>query len=433
MNRRVKTWLISIFAGVLVGGAGGFIVLQALGADPAGVKAAYSPNEALEEHPAPGTELPAGLPADSGGTASYQTPPFSTADFKDELRRAVNQALGEGRRTAIVNATEKVHDAVVTVFVTERISRRSIFDGILDDFFSFGTPGSETRQGLGSGVIVSKEGYVLTNDHVVGNADNITVRFADGRESTGVVIDTDPRRDLAILKIDPADDLPVAEMGDSSDILIGEWVIAIGSPFGFMLQDPQPSVSVGVVSAIGRSFITTSEGETRYFPSTIQTDAAINPGNSGGPLVNTLGEVVGINSFILSQSGGSVGIGFAIPINQAKEALDQVRNYGHIRRAWTGLQTDDNSWWYVRSYGVRNERGIVITEVEPGSPAAEAGLKGGALIVAVDGIEMRRNQELETILLKSEIGDTITLEYYPYRATRKRTTVLTIGEEPPGK
>ena len=265
------------------------------------------------------------------------------------------------------------------------------------------------------------------------NADNITVRFSDGLELTGVVIDTDPRRDLAILKIDPPEDIPVAQMGDSRDILIGEWVIALGSPFGFMIQDPQPSVSVGVVSAVGRSFITTSEGRLRYFPSTIQTDAAINPGNSGGPLVNTLGEVVGINSFILSQGGGSVGIGFAIPINQAKEALEQVRTYGHIRRTWTGLQTDDNSLYYIRRYGVRNEKGILVTDVERESPAEEAGFENGALIVAVDGEEMRSNQALETILLKAEIGDSITIEYYPHNSSRKRTTTLTVGEEPPGK
>ena len=184
---------------------------------------------------------------------------------------------------------------------------------------------------------------------------------------------------------------------------------------------------------MGRSFITTSEGKLRYFPSTIQTDAAINPGNSGGPLVNTLGEVVGINSFIFSQSGGSVGIGFAIPINQAKEALAQIRTFGHIRRAWIGLQTDDNNLYYVRRYGVRNERGILVTDVEQLSPAEEAGFKNGALIVALDGEEMKSNQAFETVMLKAEIGDTMTIEFYPHNSSRKRSTTLTVGEEPPGK
>jgi serine protease Do len=281
-------------------------------------------------------------------------------------------------------------------------------------------------------VIISSEGYILTNDHVVGNADVITIRLADGREFEGVVSDTDPRRDLAILKIDPPDDLPVVEMGDSSEILIGEWVIALGSPFGFYLQDPQPSVSVGVVSAVGRSFVTSSQGRLRYFPSTIQTDAAINPGNSGGPLVNALGEVIGINSFILSQSGGSVGIGFAIPINQVKEALDQIRTYGYIRRAWTGIQTDDNNMLYVRRYGIRNEVGILVVDIERGSPAADAALNRGDLIVGVNGEEMRDNSSFETLLLKADIDDRIEIEYYPYRENRRRNTVLVVGELPRG-
>ncbi len=436
MNRRIASWLISILAGVVVGGAGGFLVLQALGSGPSDEdsRAGRSGFEALEEPVSQDTSGRLGFDAVSGEVPPYAAASGSSAEFQEEVRRAINQALGEGRRTAIVNATERVHGAVVTVFVIERIRVRSLFGSLLDDFLSFGTPGREyPHRGLGSGVIISEDGYILTNDHVVGNADNITVRLADGREFEGVVIDTDPRLDLAILKIDPQEDLPIAELGDSSDIMIGEWVIALGNPFGFMLQDPQPSVSVGVVSAVGRSFITVSEGKARYFPSTIQTDAAINPGNSGGPLVNTLGEVVGINSFILSQSGESVGIGFAIPINQAKKALDQVRIFGHIRRAWTGLlRTDDNSWYYVNQ-GVRNERGIVLLDVEPESPAELAGLIQGALIVGVNEREVRRNQELEAILLKAEIGDTIQIEYYPYRSNRKRTTVLTVDEEPRGK
>lgn len=427
MNRTITSWLVSIFAGVIVGVFGGFLALKGMNATSADVTVAGS------EGMVPGGVIPASSEASPVSVSPPSLSDTISADNQEEVRQAVNQALEEGRRTAIVIATERVHAAVVTVFVTERITTRSIFPDIFSDFFTFGTPSTGQREGLGSGVIISEDGYILTNAHVVENADNITVRFTDGTEFTGVVIDTDPRRDLAVLKIDPPDDIPVAKMGDSRDIMIGEWVIALGSPFGFMINDPQPSVSVGVVSAVGRSFITTSEGKLRYFPSTIQTDAAINPGNSGGPLVNTLGEVVGINSFIFSQSGGSVGIGFAIPINQAKEALEQIRIYGHIRRAWIGLQTDDNNWYYVRRFGVRNERGILVTDVEQHSPAEEAGFKNGALIVALDGEEMRSNRALETIMLKAEIGDTMTIEFYPHNSTRKRSTTLTVGEEPPGK
>ena len=427
MKRTITSWLVSIFAGVIVGGFGGFLALKGLNATSENVTFPDSGGTV------PGDVIPVSNEATPASVSPSTFSDSSSTEYQEEVRRAVNRSLEEGRRTAIVIATERVHSAVVTVFVTERITTRSVFPDIFSDFFSYGTPNTREREGLGSGVIISEDGYILTNAHVVENADNITVRFTDGTELTGVVIDTDPKRDLAILKIDPPDDIPVAKMGDSTDIMIGEWVIALGSPFGFMIQDPQPSVSVGVVSAVGRSFITTSEGKLRYFPSTIQTDAAINPGNSGGPLVNTLGEVVGINSFIFSQSGGSVGIGFAIPINQAKEALAQIRTYGHIRRAWIGLQTDDNNLYYVRRYGVRNERGILVTDVERLSPADDAGFKSGALIVALDGEEMKSNQAFETVMLKAEIGDTMNIEYYPHNSTRKRSTTLTVGEELPGK
>jgi S1-C subfamily serine protease len=253
MKRTITSWLVSIFAGVIVGGFGGFLALKGLSANPADVTAAGSEGIRTGEAGTPGGVTPVSNEGAPGTAATSALSDSGTAVFQDEIRRAVNQTLEEGRRTAIVTATERVHRAVVTVFVTERITTRSIFPNIFSDFFSYGSPGSEQRQGLGSGVIISEDGYILTNAHVVENADNITVRFADGNELTGVVIDTDPRRDLAILKIDPSDDLPVAQMGDSEDIMIGEWVIALGSPFGFMIQDPQPSVSVGVVSAVGRT------------------------------------------------------------------------------------------------------------------------------------------------------------------------------------
>lgn len=425
MNGHTKSWVISVLAGLLVGSAGGFLALKALGAGSSGQFQGTDGSDTDGSPAESGIEYALDHGVERERLDLSSVAPGSSAAYQEELREAVSQALGEGRRTAIVNATEKVHSAVVTVFVTQRV-RRSFFDSIFDDIFPYG---NQPQQGLGSGVIVSTDGYILTNDHVVGNADGITVRFADGREFTGTVQDTDPSRDLAILKIDPPDDIPVAELGSSEDILIGEWIIALGSPFGFMLQDPQPSVSVGVVSAVGRSFLTLSEGKIRYFPSTIQTDAAINPGNSGGPLVNTLGEVVGINSFILTQSGGSVGIGFAIPINQAKDALEQVRRYGYIRKAWIGLQTDTNNYYYV-SQGVINTRGAVILDVDPDSPADAADLGKGTLIVTVNGQDVRSSQDLEAVLIQAEIGDTVTIEYYSFKTTRKRTAELTIVEKP---
>ena len=422
MKKPFLAWGISIVTGLAVGGLGGFLVLQAFGGG-----SEMNTASALERSVIPVTDTSwadGGLRDGGSSLADGEIDPMVI--FQEEARRVINQALGEGRRTAIVNAAERVRSSVVTVFVIEQVSRSS--RNILSPFSMYYDPGP--RRGLGSGVIISQEGYILTNDHVVGNADEITVRLADGREFEGVVVDTDPRHDMAVLKIDPQDELPIAELGDSDDILIGEWVIALGSPYGFELEDPQPSISVGVVSAAGRSFITRSEGKLRYFPSTIQTDASINPGNSGGPLVNALGEVIGINSFILSQSGGSVGIAFAIPINQVKQALEQIRTYGRIRKAWTGLVTVQNSnYWIRQNRGIRAEEGILVTEVEAESPALEAGIKAGALIIQVNGEEMRASRAFETLLLKAEIGDVIDIEYYPYGSNRRRTASITVGEE----
>jgi serine protease Do len=409
MNRTFLSWSVSVLFGLAVGALAGVFVLQALGGGPtrgATETAVTRPASLRTASPAPGAtgEGPqAAAPAES----SPQDP------------------IAQGRRTAIVTATEKVRGSVVTVFVTERIQRRSLsFDDLL-----YG-PRSEEREGLGSGIVVSRDGYVVTNDHVVGNADRITVQLADGQRFEGVVVDTDPGRDLAVLKIDPPEDIRVAELGGTADIMVGEWVIALGSPFGFDLRDPQPSVSVGVVSAIGRSFVTTSGGVTRYFPSTIQTDAAINPGNSGGPLVNALGEVIGINSFILSQSGGSVGIGFAIPIEEVAKALEQIRSFGRIRRTWVGMGTDDNTWIMVRRYNVADAVGAVVTSLDEGGPAQRAGLRTGAVIISADGEPVQGQRDLEAVLVRKEIGDEVELEYLSYPDHRRRRITLLLEEDP---
>ncbi len=439
MKRTLFSWVISVTAGIIVGGAGGFLALTLVNggdatadSNPDGGGGAVGTRPGIESVGDP-VESANGAAGGGYGTGTSGER-YRSAAFEQELRNAVNEVLGDQRRTAIVTATERVRPAVVTVFVVERQRRRGIFDDLWADFFGSQIPGQVyENRGLGSGVIVTDDGYVVTNDHVVGSADEITVRLTDGREFTGVVVDSDPRQDLAVIKIDPPENLPVAELGDSADIMIGEWIIALGSPFGFLLQDPQPSVSVGVVSAVGRSFMTPGENGTRYFPSTIQTDAAINPGNSGGPLVNVLGEVVGINSFILSQSGGSVGIGFAIPINQVHEALDQIRTIGYIRKPWYGFETDDNSYAYVARYNVENERGAVVVRVDDDSNAERLGIKPGSLIVGINGERVEGNQDLEAVLLMTAIGETVSLEYYPYGSSRKRTVELTIEERPRGR
>jgi serine protease Do len=256
-----------------------------------------------------------------------------------------------------------------------------------DDFFRhfFGMPGPQEPQkfhqsprhrivGQGSGFIISSDGYILTNNHVVGDADKVTVKLLDGREFTAKTVGTDPHSDVAVIKID-ATDLPALQLGDSDAIDVGEWVVAIGNPFGL-----SHTLTVGVVSAKGRSSIGIADYENF-----IQTDAAINPGNSGGPLVDLDGKVVGMNTAIFSQSGGYMGIGFAIPINMAKSIKDQLIQTGSVVRGYLGIVIQALTPDLAKSFGIKDQKGILVAQVSEGSPAQEAGLKQGDVIIAFNG------------------------------------------------
>jgi serine protease Do len=291
--------------------------------------------------------------------------------------------IAESRRTAIVVAAETVGPAVVSVNVvsTQVVRERSPFD---DPFFrGFFPPRERLRQvqNLGSGFIVSEDGYVITNQHVVSGATDIVVTLMDGRQLDAELVAGDEATDLAFLRVD-GEDLPVATLGDSDNLLIGEWVIAIGNPYGYLLADQNPSVTVGVISALGRDVQPEVRGAGRQpqvWSNMIQTDAAINPGNSGGPLVNAQGEVIGVNAFIFSGTGGSIGLGFAIPINRARRALDDIVNFGSIRRPWTGLhlaELDSED---------QPPRGVEVERVDPGSPAERVDLRPGDIITQTDG------------------------------------------------
>ncbi len=256
-----------------------------------------------------------------------------------------------------------------------------------DDFFRhfFGVPKQEGLQedqpssgrrvvGQGSGFIISKDGYILTNNHVVGDTEKVTVKLMDGREFTAKTIGTDPHSDVAVIKID-ADDLPVLPMGDSDALEVGEWVVAIGNPFGLT-----HTLTAGVVSAKGRSSIGIADYENF-----IQTDAAINPGNSGGPLVNLDGEAVGMNTAIFSQSGGYMGIGFAIPINMAKSIKDQLIQTGEVTRGHLGIVIQDLTPDLAKSFGLENQKGILVAQVSKDSPAEKGGMQQGDVIVEFEG------------------------------------------------
>ncbi|MFN2421373.1 MAG: trypsin-like peptidase domain-containing protein [Gemmatimonadota bacterium] len=330
-----------------------------------------------------------------------------TARGPSGLERAIAVAqettgsIDMSRRTAIVAAAQRVGPSVVSVNVvaTQIVHERGAGPFMGDPFFErLFPPRYRERQveGLGSGFIVSEDGYVLTNDHVVRGATEIVITLLDGRQFPARLVGTDPATDLAVLKVE-ARDLPIAPLGNSDDLLIGEWAIAIGNPFGYLLADPNPSVTVGVVSAVGRD-VRSDPGvspQGQVWSNMIQTDAAINPGNSGGPLVNAQGEVIGVNAFIFSGgSGGSIGLGFAIPINRAQRVLTDIVHFGEIRHPWVGVHLAD-----AESGNGMHAQGALVRRVDPGSPADRAGIRPGDRIVAAGGRPLRSAIEWEGRLL----------------------------------
>lgn len=256
---------------------------------------------------------------------------------------------------------------------------------------------SEQRQSLGSGFVISEDGYVMTNAHVVQDADEILVRLNDRRELSAEVIGSDPQTDVALLKIE-ATDLPTLSLGDSDDLKVGEWVAAIGSPFGF-----DHSVTAGIVSAINRTL-----PRDAYVPF-IQTDVAINPGNSGGPLFNLEGEVVGINSQIFTRSGGFMGVSFAIPINVAMDVAEQLREDGRVNRGWLGVMIQPVSQDLAESFGMDNAIGALIADLDPEGPAAQGGLQAGDVILEVNGEEVERSSTLPRLIGRGAPGTEVEL------------------------
>ncbi|WP_404374673.1 DegQ family serine endoprotease [Vreelandella aquamarina] len=256
---------------------------------------------------------------------------------------------------------------------------------------------SEERQSLGSGFIISADGYVMTNAHVVQDADEILVRLNDRRELPAELIGSDTQTDVALLKID-ANNLPVLDLGDSDELKVGEWVAAIGSPFGF-----DHSVTAGIVSAINRTL-----PRDVYVPF-IQTDVAINPGNSGGPLFNLEGEVVGINSQIFTRSGGFMGLSFAIPINVAMDVADQLREDGHVNRGWLGVMIQPVSQDLAESFGMSQAIGALIADLDPEGPAAQGGLQAGDVIIEVNGEEVDRSSTLPRLIGRVAPGNDVEL------------------------
>ena len=272
-------------------------------------------------------------------------------------------------------------------------------DEFIERFFGQSPKKEYKSQNLGSGFIISKDGYILTNNHVIENADEIIVRLSDEREFKAEVVGKDAKTDLALIKIKDHDDLPVAALGDSDNLKVGEWVIAIGNPFGV-----GQTVTAGIVSAKGREI---GAGPYDDF---IQTDASINPGNSGGPLFNTRGEVVAINTAIYSPSGGNVGIGFAIPVNMAKRLLPQLKEKGSVTRGWLGVVIQPITKELAETFDLPSEEGALVADIVKKSPAEKAGLKRGDVIVSFDGEKIGKMRELPAIVAATRVGSNVELK-----------------------
>ncbi len=271
------------------------------------------------------------------------------------------------------------------------------------------------QQGAGTGVIVSDNGYILTNNHVVAGADEVTVKLTDDRSFTAEVIGTDPKTDLAVIKIN-ATNLYPATFGDSDDLRIGQWVVAVGNPFGL-----SNTLTAGIVSATGRANMGIVEYEDF-----IQTDAAINPGNSGGPLVNIKGEVVGINAAIFTKSGGYMGIGFSIPVNLAKSVLDDLIENGRVVRGWLGVLIQDLNEGLSASFGYSGTDGALVGDVTSGSPAEKAGIKEGDILITFDGKSFKNTKQLRSLVAATEPGSKTPVEVF--RDGRRATYYVQIGE-----
>ncbi len=353
------------------------------------------------------------------GGASYDVPSAQAQAQAALPHRTTSQATDASRRTAIVTAAERVAPAVVSVNVVRR-QRQQAND--LWDFFSVPRDAERTVQGLGSGFLMPPGGLVITNQHVVDGAEQIVVTTRDGNDYPARLLGEDPLTDIAVLRIDGAD-LPTVPIGSSRDLMIGEWVVAIGNPFGYLLGNSEPTVTAGVVSGVERNLIP-SGAQPGIYVGMIQTDAAINPGNSGGPLVNSLGEVVGVNSSILSASGGSEGIGFAIPIERALRVARELSEHGEVRRAWVGLDV-------VGVEGMREWKqrgGLVVTGVASGSPADRVGIRAGDVLAESRGRPLHTFLDWEALKLDLSPGDTVSVAVA--RGGSARTVALRVEDLP---
>ncbi len=312
------------------------------------------------------------------------------------------QGANAARLPDFVDLVEKAQPSVVSISTTIEVKRRNIFS----------RAGGSSRGPSGSGFLISKDGYVLTNNHVIDGVDKVLVRLHNGKDLQAKIVGTDAATDIALLKIE-GDDFKPFKIGSIDSTKVGSWVLAIGAPFGF-----DQTVTAGIVSAKGRSV-----GEM-YIPY-VQTDVAINPGNSGGPLINMNGRVIGVNSKILSTSGGSNGLSFSIPIDLAMDVVNQIKDDGRVRRGYLGVSYQEVSYELAKSFGLERSRGALITIVSPDSPAEKAGIKTGDIVLEVDKKAIKNSTELPFVIGRYRPDDKANLSVV--RQGEKLNLIVTIG------
>ena len=325
-------------------------------------------------------------------------------DDANELAQRIRES--EHNNASYSNAVKTASPAVVNIYTAKVISQQKpkLFnDPLFEHFFKDGqgpsVPRKRLETSLGSGVIVSEQGYILTNNHVVEGADEIQIALKDGRNTEATIIGTDPESDLAVLKINISD-MPSITLGQSNTSEIGDVVLAIGNPFGV-----GQTVTMGIISATGRDRV-----GLNTFEDFIQTDAAINPGNSGGALINAFGHLIGINTAIFSSSKGSQGIGFAIPIDSAKKVTEEIIKYGHVIRGWIGIEIQNISAELAESFGLSNTKGVIVAGMLNNGPASQAGLRPGDIIKKINGIEILDGKHAITLISRSKPGKRIDIE-----------------------
>jgi serine protease Do len=344
-------------------------------------------------------------------------------------RDSVSSQISGSRRNAITNAVAQASPAVVGINVTEvrEYQYRDPWGGFFGNdpffrqFFGDRTYKQELKS-LGSGFIVSPDGYILTNDHVAGNAKEITVTLTNKEKYKAELIGTDLVSDISLIKIE-GKNFPYLKLGNSDDVLIGEWVIALGNPFGLFDINDKPTVTVGVVSATGMNL--NADGG-RYYRGMIQTDASINSGNSGGPLINSVGEVIGINAVIFTPNQGSIGLGFAIPINRVKTVMAELKKNGKIERNfWTGLEVQTVDARVARYFGLEKAEGVIVSDVRRDSPASRGGFKPGDIILEVNNERVMNEDNIISIVSDAKAGDVMKIKIL----REKKTLILDLKLE----